>query len=51
MGKTVQKTFRFMGGEIVNEFLVSIGYLPGAHPPSCSIHMAILETDPMWAKQ
>jgi DNA-3-methyladenine glycosylase I len=27
-----KKTFRFTGGEIVGEFLLSIGYLPGAHP-------------------
>ena len=29
--KLFKKTFRFTGGEIVNEFLMSIGYLPGAH--------------------
>ena len=32
-----RKTFRFTGGEIVNEFLMSIGYLPGAHSPDCPI--------------
>lgn len=26
-----KKTFRFTGGEIVGEFLMSLGYLPGAH--------------------
>jgi hypothetical protein len=26
-----KKTFVFTGGEIVNEFLMSTGYLPGAH--------------------
>src|SRR5690349_2019537 len=26
-----KKNFRFTGGEIVNEFLMSTGYLPGAH--------------------
>src|SRR5688572_12366693 len=31
-----KKTFRFTGGEIVNEFLVSTGYLPGAHHNGCS---------------
>jgi hypothetical protein len=29
--KLFKRTFRFTGGEIVNEFLMSIGYLPGAH--------------------
>ncbi len=28
-----RSTFRFTGGEIVNEFLMSTGYLPGAHAP------------------
>ena len=30
-----KRTFRFTGGEIVGEFLMSTGYLPGAHVPSC----------------
>ena len=33
-----KKTFRFTGGEIVNEFLMSIGYLPGAHHPGCELY-------------
>lgn len=33
-----KKTFRFTGGEIVNEFLMSIGYLPGAHDAECKIY-------------
>ncbi|MEI8361248.1 MAG: DNA-3-methyladenine glycosylase I [bacterium] len=36
-----KKTFKFTGGEIVNEFLVSTGYLPGAHVESCSIRKII----------
>lgn len=36
--KLFKKTFRFTGGEIVNEFLMSTGYLPGAHVPTCSIY-------------
>lgn len=35
--KLFKKTFRFTGGEIVNEFLMSTGYLPGAHQPGCYI--------------
>src|ERR1700733_4319774 len=33
--KLFKKTFRFTGGEIVNEFLMSLGSLGGAHEPSC----------------
>lgn len=34
--KLFKKTFTFVGGEIVNEFLMSTGYLPGAHHENCS---------------
>jgi len=47
--KLFKKTFRFTGGEIVNEFLMSIGYLPGAHVPDCKIYKEILKKKPMWA--
>lgn len=43
-------TFRFTGGEIVNEFLMSIGYLPGAHSENCPVLKLILKQNPMWAK-
>ena len=46
--KLFKKTFKFTGGEIVNEFLMSIGYLPGAHDENCSINLEILKTKPMW---
>ena len=36
--KLFRKTFKFTGGEIVGEFLMSIGYLPGAHCPSCGVY-------------
>ena len=36
--KLFKKTFRFTGGEIVNEFLMSTGYLPGAHDKDCPIY-------------
>jgi DNA-3-methyladenine glycosylase I len=32
-----KKTFKFTGGEITNEFLMSLGYLPGAHWQGCEI--------------
>lgn len=35
--KLFKKTFKFTGGEIVNEFLMSTGYLPGAHSPDCPV--------------
>jgi DNA-3-methyladenine glycosylase I len=41
--KLFKKTFRFTGGEIVNEFLMSIGYLPGAHSPECPVHDKIIK--------
>ncbi|WP_242689027.1 DNA-3-methyladenine glycosylase I [Pedobacter sp. SYSU D00535] len=43
-------TLRFTGGEIVNEFLMSIGYLPGAHSEGCIIHKKVLKQNPMWAR-
>lgn len=47
--KLFKKTFRFTGGEIVNEFLMSIGYLWGAHDEGCPITQEILKLKPMWA--
>ncbi|HMH34820.1 MAG TPA: DNA-3-methyladenine glycosylase I [Puia sp.] len=48
--KLFKKTFRFTGGEIVNEFLVSAGYLPGAHIASCPVYKKILKHHPAWSK-
>jgi len=36
--KLFKKTFVFTGGEITGSFLISIGYLPGAHDKSCPIY-------------
>ena len=44
--KTFKNTFRFTGGEIVNEFLMSTGYLPGAHIESCSVYKKMLKAGP-----
>jgi DNA-3-methyladenine glycosylase I len=41
-------TFRFMGAEVVREFLLSTGYLPGAHAPDCPVYAAIVRTAPPW---
>ena len=43
-------TFRFTGGLIVNEFLMSVGYLPGAHEPDCPVFARILELSPPWSQ-
>jgi DNA-3-methyladenine glycosylase I len=39
--KLFRKTFKFTGGEIVNEFLMSTGYLPGAHSTGCPVYETI----------
>lgn len=46
--KLFKKTFRFTGGEIVSEFLMSIGYLPGAHTTDCLIYEKVLKSNPLW---
>lgn len=35
--KLFRKTFKFTGGEITGEFLMSTGYLPGAHDADCPV--------------
>jgi len=49
--KLFKTTFRFTGGEIVNEFLLSIGYLPGAHTTDCPVYKKVLRAKPLWRKQ
>jgi DNA-3-methyladenine glycosylase I len=39
--KLFKSTFKFTGGEIVNEFLMSIGYLSGAHSIDCPVYEKI----------
>lgn len=48
--KLFKKTFKFTGGEIVNEFLMSIGYLKGSHDENCSVYKEVLKHKPMWQK-
>ena len=43
-----KQTFKFTGGEITNEFLMSTGYLKGAHTPNCPIYNLILKKNPKW---
>ena len=49
--KLFKKTFKFTGGEIVNEFLMSIGYLPGSHTEDCAIHKMVIKHKPMWLQR
>ena len=46
--KLFRKTFKFTGGEIVGEFLMSIGYLPGAHREDCPVYRKIARLKPPW---
>jgi DNA-3-methyladenine glycosylase I len=46
--KLFRRTFRFTGPEIVGEFLMSTGYLPGAHRDDCPVHQRILSLGPAW---
>ncbi len=48
--KLFRENFRFTGGEIVGEFLMSLGYLPGAHVASCPVQAQILRLDPPWRR-
>ena len=46
--KLMRKTFKFMGPEVVNEFLMSTGYLPGAHRETCPVYKQIAKLNPPW---
>ena len=48
--KTFKRTFVFTGGEIVKEFLMSTGYLPGAHTSDCPVYEIICSQKPAWLK-
>ena len=48
--KLFKKTFRFTGGEITGEFLMSTGYLPGAHDANCPVHARIVGLAPPWTR-
>jgi DNA-3-methyladenine glycosylase I len=45
-----KKIFKFTGGEIVNEFLMSAGYLEGAHDKDCAMYKKTLKQNPLWKK-
>ena len=48
--KLFKKDFKFVGGEIINEFLMSVGYLKGAHDETCKIFSVVLLSNPDWKK-
>jgi DNA-3-methyladenine glycosylase I len=48
--KLFKKTFVFTGGEIVNEFLMSTGYLRGAHDESCPVYKKVASLRPAWMR-
>ncbi|NUN08911.1 MAG: DNA-3-methyladenine glycosylase I [Ignavibacteriaceae bacterium] len=49
--KLFKQQFRFTGGEIVNEFLLSTGYLPGAHGEDCPVYKKVIRQKPPWLKK
>ena len=40
--------FVFCGREVVNEFLLSLGWLPHAHRPDCPVYARIAALSPPW---
>jgi DNA-3-methyladenine glycosylase I len=48
--KLFRENFRFTGGEIVREFLVSTGYLPGAHHRRCPVFPEVARREPPWMR-
>ena len=48
--KLFRETFVFTGGKIVESFLLSTGYLKGAHDRSCPIFRKAAKKKPAWMK-
>ncbi len=46
--KLFKKKFVFVGNEIVNELLMSVGYLSGAHDEDCPIFEKVAAQKPAW---
>jgi len=49
--KLFKQTFVFTGGEITTSFLLSIGYLPGAHDETCPVYTRIAKLKPAWMSE
>jgi DNA-3-methyladenine glycosylase I len=45
-----KRTFVFTGGEITGSFLLSCGYLPGAHDATCPVAAKIARQKPPWMR-
>ncbi len=48
--KIFREIFHFTGYQIVNEFMMSAGYLPGAHHKKCAVYRRVLAHQPAWAR-
>jgi DNA-3-methyladenine glycosylase I len=48
--KLFKKVFLFTGGEITGEFLLSTGYLPGAHVETCPVYERVAKKNPPWMR-
>jgi DNA-3-methyladenine glycosylase I len=46
--KLFRRTFKFTGGEITGEFLMSVGYLPSPHREDCPVYARIVALNPPW---
>lgn len=49
--KLFRKTFVFTGGEITGSFLLSTGYLAGAHDEDCPVYRRVVRAGAPWAKR
>jgi DNA-3-methyladenine glycosylase I len=47
--KLFKKTFVFTGGEITGSFLLSTGYLAGAHEETCPVYGWVVKAGAPWA--
>lgn len=47
--KLFKKTFVFTGGEITGEFLLSTGYLAGAHEETCPVYPRVIAARAPWS--
>lgn len=48
--KLFKRTFKFVGKDIVEEFLMSTGFLSGAHKDDCPVLQQIVEYKPKWSR-
>ncbi len=48
--KLFKSTFKFTGGEITGEFLMSTGFLPGSHREDCPVYVRIAALAPPWMR-